>query len=185
MSLLCLRHQHHHPFHVSILPADPILTAIGEGQATVAHDMWKQEQEFKIPLPQKLYCSPMTRAIQTLNITYDGITDASCKPVILEVRRLYGIALNDISTSNRRIAEKNMECILATSAVTSLTYARTFRTSFLRKDLRRRMSCGPKILGRRRNTFGSVRGRFLTRYLIKIKMRLVSSGDHDIFLPRR
>ncbi|KAJ7480744.1 histidine phosphatase superfamily [Mycena latifolia] len=69
---------------------DPELTAIGKDQAANANKLWKEELGFSIPLPERLYCSPMTRAMQTCAITF---TDVSSKrAMILEnCREEYGM----------------------------------------------------------------------------------------------
>lgn len=67
--------------------ADPELTALGESQARSAHNAWESELASKIPLPEKLYCSPLTRALRTAKMTFDGIlTDENRKTMIVEVR---------------------------------------------------------------------------------------------------
>lgn len=74
--------------HTLILPyaADPLLTELGQDQARDAQAMWKAETESGGPLPDKLYCSPMTRAIQTCQITFEGVLDfAERRPLVLEV----------------------------------------------------------------------------------------------------
>ncbi|ETW87511.1 hypothetical protein HETIRDRAFT_469614 [Heterobasidion irregulare TC 32-1] len=64
---------------------DPFLTALGEDQARNANAAWKAEVSKGIPLPQKLYSSPMRRAMRTLVFTFDGIlTATSPKPVVIE-----------------------------------------------------------------------------------------------------
>jgi hypothetical protein len=73
------------------IPADPELTDIGKEQAKNVNRMWKKEIESGIPLPEKLYCSPMTRAIQTNQITFDGAVDRA--PFIVEVRSLQSYPL--------------------------------------------------------------------------------------------
>ncbi|TFK38871.1 phosphoglycerate mutase-like protein [Crucibulum laeve] len=52
---------------------DPLLTPVGEQQAVDAQVAWKVELPFGIPLPDKLYSSPLTRALKTCEITFDGI----------------------------------------------------------------------------------------------------------------
>lgn len=70
--------------------ADPNLTEIGTGQAAMAHALWKAELADGLPLPEKLYCSPMSRALQTHSITFVGIiVDENCKTVVLEVWIIY------------------------------------------------------------------------------------------------
>ncbi|KAF8166460.1 phosphoglycerate mutase-like protein [Mycena galopus ATCC 62051] len=65
---------------------DPELTALGKAQAVEANRMWKAERALapgmEIPLPERLYCSPLTRALQTQVITFDGVSDA--RAVVLE-----------------------------------------------------------------------------------------------------
>jgi len=68
--------------------------SVGEGQAAYANAMWKQELASNIPLPSKLYCSPLTRALKTCMITFDPIMDFKSLPIgrkllIVEVRSRY------------------------------------------------------------------------------------------------
>ena len=49
------------------------MTKLGISQASHAHTAWKEELAFRIPLPDKMYCSPLTRAIKTNEITFRGI----------------------------------------------------------------------------------------------------------------
>lgn len=65
--------------------ADPRLTLIGEGQARSAHAAWEREILRGLPVPQRFYCSPLTRAIRTLQLTFEGILPPDLKPIILEV----------------------------------------------------------------------------------------------------
>ena len=68
--------------------ADPDLTDIGIRQAMDAHAAWDAETklEIGIPLPEKQYCSPMTRAMHTHIITFtDIIPGENKKTIILEV----------------------------------------------------------------------------------------------------
>ncbi|KAK7050599.1 F-box domain-containing protein [Favolaschia claudopus] len=74
---------------------DPELTDLGKTQASAANEVWKAERTAQIPFPRKLYCSPMTRALQTYLVTFDGVimsNDGGSKtPVILEeCREQYG-----------------------------------------------------------------------------------------------
>jgi len=73
---------------------DPELTDIGVCQAKDTHAAWEAETklDIPIPLPEKQYCSPMMRAMQTHAITFAGIiTDETRKTVILEnCREEYG-----------------------------------------------------------------------------------------------
>ncbi|KAJ7797758.1 histidine phosphatase superfamily [Mycena olivaceomarginata] len=49
---------------------DPELTSVGKDQATDVNKIWTAELAAHIPLPDRLYCSPMTRAMQTNVITF-------------------------------------------------------------------------------------------------------------------
>jgi len=63
---------------------DPRLTPIGEEQARSAHTAWEREILRGLPVPQRFYCSPLTRAISTLQLTFEGILPSDLKPIILE-----------------------------------------------------------------------------------------------------
>lgn len=65
--------------------ADSRLTAIGEEQARNAHAAWEREIPRGVPIPQRFYCSPLTRAIHTLELTFEGILPAHLRPLIVEV----------------------------------------------------------------------------------------------------
>lgn len=63
---------------------DPELTSIGKDQVVTARNGWNAELPFGIPLPQKLYCSPLTRAMQTCDITFREIVNTRCVVVVVE-----------------------------------------------------------------------------------------------------
>lgn len=66
--------------------ADSKLTPLGEEQARNAHISWEKERPFGIPLPEKLYTSPLTRAIRTNQVTFDDtLFPSGSKTVIVEV----------------------------------------------------------------------------------------------------
>ncbi|KAG7094706.1 hypothetical protein E1B28_005526 [Marasmius oreades] len=70
---------------------DAELTPLGEDQARVVNAEWKSELQFNIPLPRKRYISPMTRALNTYTITFDGVP-LEGRPLVLEnCREVYGI----------------------------------------------------------------------------------------------
>ena len=78
----------YHTILLSVLPlcaADPRLTAIGEEQARSAHAAWEREMLRGVPIPQKYYCSPLTRAIRTLELTFVDVLPANTRPLIVEV----------------------------------------------------------------------------------------------------
>lgn len=53
---------------------DPLLTTKGEDQVARTREAWEREIEAGIPLPQVLYSSPLRRAIDTLELTWNGIS---------------------------------------------------------------------------------------------------------------
>ncbi|KAG9092343.1 hypothetical protein FS749_015813 [Ceratobasidium sp. UAMH 11750] len=71
---------------------DPKLTDLGKQQAELAHDAWVTELAKKdpVPLPAKLFSSPLSRAASTLEITFRGIllgdkgSHGTMKPLIME-----------------------------------------------------------------------------------------------------
>jgi len=70
---------------------DPRLTATGEEQAHNAHAAWKREIDRGVPVPKTFYCSPLSRALRTLELTFEGILPTDLKPIILEnCREIYG-----------------------------------------------------------------------------------------------
>ncbi|KAF7325076.1 Phosphoglycerate mutase-like protein [Mycena kentingensis (nom. inval.)] len=67
---------------------DAALTNLGNKQARDARAVWKTELAFRAPMPQKAYCSPLTRAIQTHRIVYSAPTPTAL--VIENLREYYG-----------------------------------------------------------------------------------------------
>ena len=65
--------------------ADAELTPLGMDQAADAQSAWKEELAFDAPLPDKMYCSPLTRALRTHQITYQDHIPAG-KTVVVEVQ---------------------------------------------------------------------------------------------------
>ena len=74
-------------FLLLILLADPRLTDTGEKQARDARAAWKCElsRDVPVPVPQRFYCSPLTRAIRTFELTFENLFPEPPRPVILEV----------------------------------------------------------------------------------------------------
>jgi len=78
---------------------DPQLTPLGEQQARHAHTAWEKERVFGIPLPEKLYTSPLTRAIRTNQVTFDNtLLPSGPKTIIVENMR----ERNGVHTCDRR-----------------------------------------------------------------------------------
>jgi len=66
---------------------DPDLTPLGIQQANEANTLWKLELKAGAPVPEKLYCSPMTRALRTCFLTFQDILDDSKKVLVVESAR--------------------------------------------------------------------------------------------------
>ncbi|KAI9512330.1 phosphoglycerate mutase-like protein, partial [Russula earlei] len=60
---------------------DPRLTETGEEQARNAHAAWEREIARDIQVPQRFYCSPLTRALRTLELTFPLVHP---QPIVLE-----------------------------------------------------------------------------------------------------
>ncbi|CAK3809646.1 Hypothetical predicted protein [Lecanosticta acicola] len=81
---------------------DAKLTSNGILQARIAHNFWKHEMETqKIPVPQSYYTSPLSRCLDTANITYAGLNLPRRHPFIPTVKEFLreGISLH---TCDRR-----------------------------------------------------------------------------------
>ncbi|OCB91127.1 phosphoglycerate mutase [Sanghuangporus baumii] len=84
---------------------DPLLTDLGEEQARDANAVWFQERAAGLPSPDRLYCSPMTRALRTCELTFANLVDFSDQhPLILEnAREIYGVHPCDMRRSRSYI----------------------------------------------------------------------------------
>ncbi|KAL1892986.1 putative phosphoglycerate mutase pmu1 [Sporothrix stenoceras] len=75
---------------------DAHLTPIGASQATRAHDVWaSQLSSQKQPAPQRYYVSPLTRCMQTAQLTFKGLVlpaESPYRPTVKERLR------EDVST---------------------------------------------------------------------------------------
>jgi len=60
---------------------DPQLTSLGIEQARSIQEMWKTEFSYGLTPPDKLYCSPLTRALHTCDIMLDGVFQHPHAPV--------------------------------------------------------------------------------------------------------
>ncbi|KAF9236217.1 histidine phosphatase superfamily [Melanogaster broomeanus] len=77
---------------------DPELSQLGMEQANDAHRAWEQELRYKMPLPEKMYSSPMRRAIRTHRLTFQGLGEQGLKTTIVENIR----EKNGVSTCDKR-----------------------------------------------------------------------------------
>lgn len=70
--------------------ADALLTPLGEQQAKDVAALWSSQLDLGIPLPETYYVSPLTRAIQTADLTFSSLPlpdDAAYKPFVKELLR--------------------------------------------------------------------------------------------------
>jgi len=84
---------------------DPQLTQLGVQQAQDARLEWEKERLFDIPLPQKLYTSPLTRAIRTNQITFDETLVPGLKTTVVEKIREH----NGVHTCDKRRARSEIQ----------------------------------------------------------------------------
>lgn len=52
---------------------DPLLTPYGKDQVQRTVEAWKEEIKSGVPLPEVLYSSPLRRAIDTAEITWNDL----------------------------------------------------------------------------------------------------------------
>jgi broad specificity phosphatase PhoE len=89
--------------------SDAHLTSIGQTQAGEAHDTWvKTVKEQGIQTPQSFYVSPLDRAIETCDITFDGVSDfKNVKRTVKEMlREGNGVHTCDRRSSRAHIAKR-------------------------------------------------------------------------------
>ncbi len=65
--------------------ADSDLTPAGVNQALAIKSEWEKESKFGIPLPGKIYTSPLTRALRTCDIAFDWLVQGEAKSSVLVV----------------------------------------------------------------------------------------------------
>jgi broad specificity phosphatase PhoE len=90
----------------SITWADANLTTLGQQQALAANLLWKQQIPHGIPVPETYYVSPLTRTVETADLTFKGIDGlTNYKPYIKELcREALGI-----HTCDRRSTKSHLE----------------------------------------------------------------------------
>ncbi|PFH53324.1 hypothetical protein AMATHDRAFT_187957 [Amanita thiersii Skay4041] len=85
---------------------DPELTQLGIEQAMNVQQAWKDELPFGLPLPDRLYCSPLTRAMKTCEITFhDTILNDIRKVMVSELCR----EENGVHTCDKRNVKQYIE----------------------------------------------------------------------------
>ena len=88
---------------------DAHLDSAGVQQAQVAHDFWQHEIDVqKIPYPHSYYTSPLTRCLQTANITFSGLDFPVYYPFIPTVKELMREGIS-IHTCDQRRSKSYIE----------------------------------------------------------------------------
>jgi broad specificity phosphatase PhoE len=70
--------------------ADANLTSVGQQQALDVNHLWKEQLPHGIPVPETYYVSPLTRTVETADLTFKGLdlpADKKYKPYIKELCR--------------------------------------------------------------------------------------------------
>ena len=147
-----------------VIWADAKLTHIGQNQARDVHDLWKAQLPKGIPAPETFYVSPLTRTIETAELSFKGLElpeDRPYKPLIKEVRRSSSycshncIAHHNISS----LSAKLWEFTPATTVVPRHILRRHFRISNLKRVSPKRILCTSRITVSR-----TVLGNIVCRY---------------------
>ncbi|KAK5166652.1 putative phosphoglycerate mutase pmu1 [Saxophila tyrrhenica] len=83
--------------------ADAHIDAAGIEQAQIAHNFWKHEiEDQKIPYPQSYYTSPLSRCLQTANITFSGLDLPAYYPFVPTVKELLREGISIHTCDHRR-----------------------------------------------------------------------------------
>jgi len=69
---------------------DPKLTTLGEEQAQSVNREWKIESKYGLSVPPTRLVSPMTRAMQTCRLTFNGVRTESTVVIVENCREEYG-----------------------------------------------------------------------------------------------
>lgn len=68
--------------------SDALLTEVGQGQARDVHGLWQKLLPKGVPRPETYYVSPLTRTIETADLSFKGLDlphDKQYRPYIKEV----------------------------------------------------------------------------------------------------
>ena len=84
-----------------VIWADAHLTPVGEQQALDVHDLWAQQLAQGLPAPERYYVSPLTRTLQTADLSFANLSLPPAKPYKPYVVELLREALG-VHTCDRR-----------------------------------------------------------------------------------
>lgn len=88
--------------------SDAHLTSTGEQQALDVNTLWKQQLTLGIPAPETYYVSPLTRTIQTADLSFQGLDLPVNKPYKPYIKELLREALG-VHTCDRRSTRTEIE----------------------------------------------------------------------------
>lgn len=88
--------------------ADATLTSIGQQQALDVHALWKEQIPLGIPVPETYYVSPLTRTIETADLTFKNLDLPAGKEYRPYIKELVREALG-IHTCDRRSTRSEIE----------------------------------------------------------------------------
>ncbi|KAL9000536.1 MAG: hypothetical protein Q9169_000829 [Polycauliona sp. 2 TL-2023] len=87
---------------------DARLTPTGHDQAIAVSAFWKHHIEVaKTPAPEKYFCSPLYRCLQTANLTFTGLGLPADRPYIPVVKELLR-EVNGVHTCDRRSSKSSL-----------------------------------------------------------------------------
>lgn len=112
--------------------SDANLTEAGQGQAKDVHALWKELLPKGIPPPETYYVSPLTRTIETADLSFKGLElpkDKPYSPYIKEVRDATSTARINRTNKASSSSEKPSESTPATAAAQPPTSSKNSHTS--------------------------------------------------------
>lgn len=75
-----------------IVWSDAVLTDVGQGQARDVNGLWKEQLRKGMPAPETYYVSPLTRTMETADLSFKGLElpqDKPYRPYIKEVEVIH------------------------------------------------------------------------------------------------
>ncbi|KAF2832352.1 phosphoglycerate mutase-like protein [Ophiobolus disseminans] len=88
--------------------ADANLTPTGHDQALAVHALWEQQLPHGIPPPESYYVSPLTRTVETADLSFSALDLPADKPYKPFVKELLREALG-VHTCDRRSTKSHIE----------------------------------------------------------------------------
>lgn len=88
--------------------SDAHLTPVGQQQALDVHSLWEKQLPLGIPAPEAYYVSPLTRTIQTADLSFKNLDLPSDKPYKPFIKELLREALG-VHTCDRRSTRTQLE----------------------------------------------------------------------------